>query len=197
MNWRRGLLFAGIHLVIAGTLIAWHEAALQKGSLAFVQTKGLTYMPDPCGAGFMENELDSSQRTIVSFANFPAASLTGWIFPCPSGTWTLAGRFESTFGYDTFKLDLRIAIIMSALVPIQWILIGGFPLVDPRRWWMEPGVLITICTALSLLLVLTPASHEISPLPMLFAVLAWLYWFSLLIWKILRSGWRLLIPSKA
>ena len=26
MNWRRGLLLAGIHLVVAGTLIVWMEA---------------------------------------------------------------------------------------------------------------------------------------------------------------------------
>jgi hypothetical protein len=40
-------------------------------------------------------------------------------------------------------------------------------------------------------LVLIPGIRDLSPFLMLFAVVAWLFWFCLLVWKGLRLGWWL------
>jgi hypothetical protein len=80
---------------------------------------------------------------------------------------------------------------LALLIAILWFLIGGFPLVRPRHWWWEPGAFITLCTLAAFVLVLIPGIRELSPFLMLFAVLAWLFWFGLLVWKALKLAWRL------
>jgi len=75
--------------------------------------------------------------------------------------------------------------------------VGGYPLVRPRRWWLEPGAFITACTlpaALASLLIPPawdlrfPIVDGIAMVPAVVAMLAWLWWFGLLIWKAIRFG---------
>jgi hypothetical protein len=91
----------------------------------------------------------------------------------------------------TRKSEVVILTILCAGVAFQWFLVGGFPLIRPRRWWWEPGAFITLCTVAAFALVLIPGVGTLSRLPMPFALLAWLFWFGLLVWKGLRLGWRL------
>jgi hypothetical protein len=76
-------------------------------------------------------------------------------------------------------------------VALQWFFVGGFPLSQPKRWWWEPAAFITVCSTAAFVLVLIPGIRELSQLPALLAGLGWVYWFGLLLWKSLRSGWRL------
>jgi hypothetical protein len=74
------------------------------------------------------------------------------------------------------------------LIPIQWLLIGGFPLIHPRNWWAEPGAFITLWTLLAAVLVLV--SDWLYEFPLLFAAITWFWWFALLLLKPLRFLWR-------
>jgi hypothetical protein len=82
------------------------------------------------------------------------------------------------------------------LIAVQWTLVGGLPLIRPRRWWLEPGAFITICAVPAFVFVLIPPVEEAALFPASFAALAWLWWFGLLVWKTVRFGWSLLAHSK-
>jgi len=130
--------------------------------------------------------------TIVQLANYPALILSGWQMDCPPH-WSLSGRLHAEWQQRTIESQRRADQGMMILLAIQWFLVGGFPLRKPLRWWAEPGVIITIGTVASGLLVLIPhGEHDPFPtVPVVFAGLAWLWWFGLLVWKTLRSGWLL------
>jgi hypothetical protein len=46
----------------------------------------------------------------------------------------------------THKSEMLTLTILCSAIAVQWSLIRTFPLSHPRRWWLEPGALITICT---------------------------------------------------
>lgn len=134
------------------------------------------------------------QDYVVQFANLPAFVLTQWRVPCPS-RWSLSGMLGAGSTWPQTPLSLvwqkQVDLGLALLIAIQWFLVGGFPLIRPRRWWWEPGAFITLCTVAAFVLVLIPGIGALSKLPMLFALPAWLFWFGLLVWKGLRLGWRL------
>jgi cytosine/uracil/thiamine/allantoin permease len=84
----------------------------------------------------------------------------------------------------------KVDIGLILLIAIQWVLVGAFPLVHPKRPWGEPGMLITICAVLSLTGVLIRPIEDIGKLLAGSAALTWLVWFGLLIWKLVRSAWH-------
>ncbi|MGD0292450.1 MAG: hypothetical protein ABSB30_01215 [Terracidiphilus sp.] len=197
MNWRRGLLLAGIHLAVAGTLIVWEEVEIEQHSKSLISNNTKTVQMDatqegetvsfrPCGM-WVEY---SPQFYIVQFANIPAFILTDWQDECPP-YWTLSGILHADREHRTVKSQRQVDIGLVIIIALQWFLLGGFPLIQPRRWWWEPGAFITLCTLAAFVIVLIPVIDAASKLPMLFALLAWLWWFGLLVWKSFRYGWRL------
>jgi hypothetical protein len=86
---------------------------------------------------------------------------------------------------------------LCLLIAIQWFLMGGFPLVRTQKWWADPGAFITACTALAGGITLIPAIGEVARLPALIAMLAWLWWFGLLVWRTLQFGWRMTTAWRA
>ena len=104
---------------------------------------------------------------------------------------------QAGIGRNTQYTEVRIAAGLFALIPIQWFFVGGIPLIQPGRWWREPGAFITLCTLGSFVLVLIFTTGPPATGPVLFAWFAWFWWFGLLVWKILRSGWRMAARAMA
>ena len=86
------------------------------------------------------------------------------------------------------KIDAGLCLFIA----IQWFFMGGFPLVQTRKWWADPGSFITACAVLAGAIALIPVVDDIARLPALLAMLAWLWWFGLLVWKTLQFGWRMI-----
>jgi hypothetical protein len=214
MNWRRGLLLAAIHLAIAVPIISWHVWRSYHQERGIISTSSLTKpavwqeepttVPfNPCNGGLVDYYIRPSQ-IVVMYANFPAWLIIGMGTPCPL-RWTLAGVLHERWPSNLFRTELVLSVSLCALIPVQWLLVAGFPLIRPGRWWAEPGALITACTACSAVLlsigstVLAPAYGVLSLISeflMVFCVLAWLWWFGLLLWR-MASRLRDLVKPKA
>lgn len=182
-QWRRGLMLAGIHLAICVPLIVWEESRIWDWARSqenwrpdppqVVQPEdGETVSFSPCGMWYHMSLL---QRIIV-MGELPAAAVSRWQEPCPPA-WSLAGLLRRGWpNRDSRRKEVEISIGLSGLIALQWILVGGFPLIHPRRWFWEPGALITICVCTGGLA--------------LFAPFLWLFWFILLVWRLLQGGYR-------
>ena len=188
---------AGVHLAVAGALILWMEARDEKyresGKIysATSQQQAVVQGGEAVSFDLCGMIVDYSiQEKIIGLANFPAVNLTGWHLFCPPA-WTVAGMLHIKFYSYKPTTERQVDFGLLLLISIQWFLIGGFPLIKPKRWWWEPGAFITLCTVIAFILVLIPWIYVLSGLPMLCAMLAWLYWFGLLVWKMLRGGWWL------
>jgi len=197
MNWRRGLLLAGVHLAVAGSLIVWMEAR----DAQYRKYADSESAKPPLQATKQEDEVVtfdlcslivdySPQEQIIQLANIPTLYLTGWHLYCPP-RWSLDGMLHIEYGRPSLTIERRGDFGLLAVLLIQWLLIGGFPLIQPKSWWKEPGAFIALCTVIALILVLIPGISWLARLPMLFALFAWFYWFGLLLWKSLRCGWWL------
>jgi len=195
------LLLAGIQLAVAGSLLVWVES----GYWRYIHSKPVLKQPVETETTGPDGEMTISinlcdegggyyglppQAMISGFANLPVTMLTGWHTPCRFTISPLDSVIEKRF-HRTRITEVVILTIICVLVAVQWFLVGGFPLVRPRHWWWEPGAFITLCTLTAFMLELIPGVREFSELPMFFAVLAWFWWFGLLVWKSVRSGWRL------
>lgn len=210
-------MLAGIHLAVAVPLILMTEArdaqflrdraesaaeaqreeaskALAPASPAptkkDAEQESVTFTLDPCTMRFH----DPPQDLVVQSANLPVFVLTEWRVPCPSA-WSLSGMLGAGSTWPQTPLSLawqkQVDLGLALLVAIQWFFIGGFPLARPKQWWWEPGAFITICTMIAFVLVVIPATSDLSQFPMAFASLAWLFWFCWLVWKGLKLGGRL------
>ena len=203
---------AGIHLAVAGTLIAWldvrdaryrksveENAAEAKREAAAKPVAPANSGTAPASSGQEEESVSFDpcglwttirpQEMIVQIGELPAAILAGWGEECPA-SWTLYGTLHQGSARNTLREHVTVAAGFGVLILLQWLVIGGFPLTRPQQWWREPGAFITLCTLTAFVLVLIPPTSAVSKLPMLFAVLVWLWWFGLLIWKCARIGWR-------
>ena len=201
MNWRRGLFLAAIHLVVAGTLLAWNESEywrylrsenLQDSPVHLVSAAfqgDQTFSFRPCDEGVFVDSWYSPQWRISAFANLLVSLITGWHTPCTTPSF-LGSIIESRFHRTRISEVLNI-VILCILVSVEWLLVGGFPLIRPRFWWLEPGAFITMCTLAGIVLAVIPYTASVSVVPASVAELAWLYWFGLLLWTTLRSAWRL------
>ena len=196
------MLLAGVHLAVAIPLMVWIEA---DDVAHFKYLPRYTKSAEPIHAdsvqegGSVAFDIDSCKMhtgaefrpaALVRSANLPATIFVGWRSICPAN-WSLAGMLHISMWRPSIEGERQLNLALCLLILVQWFLVGSFPLRQPRRWWWEPGAFITLCTLVALVLVLIHVTRDFSTFPMLFAVLAWLYWFALLVWKILRGGWRL------
>jgi len=206
MNWRRGLLLAGIHLAVAAPLIvmleARHEAFMRehyvppapvkdesasKATLSGEEEQTVNFNPCDMTVDY------SPEQEFPTLINIPAATLAQWEQVCPA-KWSLAGMLK--VGYDWFpkpsaiparrKVDCGFGL----LIAVQWFLVGSLPLIRPKRWWLEPGAFIACCAVIGLLIL------PLARLPALLAVLAWFWWFGLLLWQAARFGWNLVARKR-
>jgi hypothetical protein len=196
IQWRRGLVLAGIHLAVCGPLIVWEEAgrwdwvrsqeklphyelsppppapAPPRPDVVTQADEGETVTFSPCGMWYHT----SLQQRIIVLGELPAAAVSGWREPCPPA-WSLAGLVGlSWLNRDSRRREVESSIGLCGLIALQWILVGGFPLIHPRKWFWVPGVLITICTCTGIFV--------------LFAPVLWLFWLVLLVWRLLQGGYR-------
>jgi hypothetical protein len=216
MNWRRGLLLAGINLVAAVPLILMLDARDEqylreredsaaptfRSPMVVVAAPSLPHRArliaiqedqtvafSPCGiwADY------PPQMRVVTFGNLPAATLAEWREVCPSA-WSLSGMLQgkAEWGLTRSKLasQRKVDAGLCLMIALQWFLVGAFQLRQPKKWWAEPGGMITALTLIATCFALIPSVDEAALVPALFASFAWFWWFGLLIWVTLRFGWR-------
>jgi hypothetical protein len=196
-QWRRGLLLAGIHLAICVPLIVWEQATRwdwvrSQENLPPLQLAPPAPPPPPGGAVKLPDEGEtvsfnpcnpwrhtSWQERVIVFGELPAAAFSQWGEPCPS-SWSLAGLLGMGWSnHDSRRKEVEFSTGLCGLIALQWLFIGGFPLIHPRRWYWEPGALITICTCTVFLALLAP--------------LLWLAWLMLLAWRLLQGCYRAVV----
>jgi hypothetical protein len=83
----------------------------------------------------------------------------------------------------------EVDVGLLLLITLQWFLLGAFPLTRSRRW-REPGMFITICSAIAAILLFIRPIQWLAGFPALFILLAWFWWLALVLWKLTRSGWK-------
>jgi len=213
MNWRRGLLLAGINLTVAVSMILMMEARDQKYALTQeeIMAKGAPRPPEPPTPKPAPASPEQAEET-VSFdpcgCGFTIRSRLLWCKQpiCRPSHWPGGGCLPSalvTCGETTRKKDLAAnAIVVGNAaqdrcrpVPVHRHSVvshGRLPLVRTRKWWADPGSFITACAVLAGATALIPVIDEVARLPALIAMLAWLWWFGLLVWKTLQFGWRMI-----
>jgi hypothetical protein len=193
IQWRRGLVLAGVHLAVCVPLIVWAQASKwdwvrSQENLPTLElerpvpppppdvvkpaVEGETVSFSPCG---LWRHIPWQERVIV-WGELPAAAFTQWGESCPP-IWSLAGLVGVGWpNRDSRRKEVEVSIGLCGLIVLQWILVGGFPLIHPRRWFWEPGSLITICTCTVILAI--------------FAPFIWLFWLILLLWRMTQGGYR-------
>ncbi len=198
MNWHRGLLLAGINVAIAmpgvvrESMQFWQNTA---GSVARASPSRVEYVMfqegvpislDPCNW----SDLGHSRLIEVGgFANLPTALLTGWHDPCL--TQTRLGRLSArVVGGRNHSAEVLDCLCLAILISTQWLLVGGLPIIQPKRWWLEPGALITASAAIAAALAIIPITQSLARIPALFAGLAWLWYLALLLWVPVHLAWQ-------
>jgi hypothetical protein len=209
MSWRRGVVLAAIHLAMAASVIVRTEAdywpairservrvpvVLPPSSTAEEAMEANFY---PCDEGGIIDRAVSPGEIVVEAANMPLVLLVGWHEPCAQAS-ALDTVVEKRFG-RTRRAEVLILAIQCAAFVAWWLLVGGFPLARPRRWWLEPTAFITACTLpVALVSLFIPTAWDLqhpivdmaAMVPAWIAILAWLWWFGLLIWKLAYFGWH-------
>jgi hypothetical protein len=202
MNWRRGLLLAAIHLAVAVPLILWVEARdlrfsrpdperkpVEMAAQTTDETKETALIMDPCGM-----IIDyPPQIRILHFDNYPALVVTGWQLDC-APNWSISKRLHVNYLWTAFRSELpvrtRIDWCFGSFIVIEWFFVGAFPLILTKRWWLEPGAFITVCTVIAFGIVAVPGIEELALLPLILAGFAWLWWFGLLLWIPAHRAWQ-------
>ena len=132
------------------------------------------------------------QVVVVQAADMPSFALAGWENVCPPH-WSLAGRLGGKIIWPPMPLWMetqrKIDAGLCLFIAIQWFLMGGFPLGRTQKWWADPGSFITACAVLAGAIALIPVVDGLARLPALIAMLAYLWWLGLLIWRTLQFGW--------
>ena len=215
-NWRRGLVFAGIHVAIAGALTWWNielKLTVQKTWGSAAESNGIvlaaqeeqTVNFNPCE---MWSHYSSEDHLIIGL-DLPAVVVTGQIDPCPQ-QWTLGGLIQHPGKPYTRQSYERLSMVFAVLIGVQWFLVGAFPFRGARRWWNEPGAFLTACGCIGggpLVLFALVSLIELKSQGVLWhtpdvlgvlaelaggiALLAWFWWFGLLVWRVGGAGWRM------
>jgi hypothetical protein len=196
MNWRRGLLLAGINLAIAvpglvqESVQFWqqtgrHSPPTSRIEYVMFQEEGPISL-DPCNWFDLGH---SRWIEVGGLVNLPIALMTDWHDPCLTRTrlGRLVVRVVGTRNHPAEVIDSACLVM---LLCIQWLLVGGFPLVHPKRWWLEPGAFITLSGSTAAALALVPISDHLARIPAVFAGLAWIWYFALLLWKPVHLAWQ-------
>jgi len=219
MKWRRGLIFAAIHLAIAVPLIV---SELTPGYLT-EKTQSLNHNPsrELRLAAYQEGEQTvdfvpfceewrsiSWQEKILDSSEFPAMILSGWNSDCPAGR-TAAGLIGIDIRHHSRAQEIGSSAVFCLLIGIQWFVFGGLPLIQPRRWWLEPGACNTASTLLVVALVAIGKLVEAMGYPELLVVIGlpafiilllilftWAVWLALLLWKSVDSGWKFAVSNR-
>jgi hypothetical protein len=194
MNWRRGFHFVLLHLLIALPIMVQREVDRWKSG----QQSEMREFAVLRRVAFQENLVPfdpihecrfwKPQEQILIMVNPLADVLVGWNehqthqFTLPS----VLGRLFGKHSRANFVLTDACFLFSIAL---QWQFFASLPLLGSRYRWLEPSVLITICAALSCLLLLAPA--DTYRLPMVIAPMAWFVWLLLLLGGLARLGCRL------
>jgi hypothetical protein len=215
MNWRRGVVLAAIHLAMAAVVMVrtetgyWPAIRSERVRVPVVPPPTATAEElmeasfYPCDEGGIIDRAAAPREIVVGAANMPAVLLVGWHEPCAQPS-ALDNVVEKRYG-RTRRAEVLILAIQCGAFGVWWFLVGGYPLVRPRGWWLEPGAFITACTipvALASLLIpdgfafRVPIVHPAVMIPAVIAMLAWLWWFGLLIWKAFRFAFRSFVGSK-
>jgi hypothetical protein len=216
MNWRRGILLAGINLAVAVPLIIMlevrDEASIREdrddhappawiASDPVLKTapsgdEGQTVGFDPCTMTIDYSTQHQVEQSLEPFA----VALSGWQQVCPP-RWSIAGRLKVNYDFvqapSTVPARREVGLGFGLLIAVQWILVGGFPLIRPKRWWAEPGAFITCCALIAYGLVFMRPIAELARVPIAFTALAWLWWFGLLVWTGVRFGWKRFVRRSA
>ena len=148
MNWRRGLLLAGIHLAVTGSLLVWQETWYWR----YIPSKPVLQRPVETETIGPDGEITisfhicdegsdfyghmSPQEKLAGFENLPVVLLSGWHAPC--STWGMVTWMVEERLHRTRISEITIVTILCAFVAVQWFLVGGFPLMRPRRLWRRP-----------------------------------------------------------
>ena len=207
MNWRRGLLLAGINLAVAIPLmfllhaqdVAWFRdraqhvpqpPVVETPPAASSQTSDAredTIAFNPCSM----TGIFTLEEGIVVDANMPVFVLTAWRSPCPA-SWTLSGRLHAhdpgTFEPSSLAAQRKVDAGMLLLMILQWLVLGAFPMKGPRSW-REPGMFITLCSVLAAILFFIHL-EDLARLSGVFVALTWLWWLCLAVWRLIRPSWR-------
>lgn len=129
------------------------------------------------------------QQEVAAFGNIPVEYLAEWQISCPDA-WSIEGRIEGTHWIPMtqagFALRRRADLAFLAVIAVEWLLIGAFPLRQVKRFFGEPGSFITACTLLGSALALFRPIDALARLPAFCAAFAWLWWLGLLLWILLR-----------
>jgi hypothetical protein len=219
MKFRRGLLFALVQVLIALPLLLKLEASDAREVYRDAETdpRPLPAPPPPpppapslddpengtetvtfdmCG-GWVHYGLQQALMTSIH----PAVMIvSGWRDICPA-RWTLAGHMVSRVWWrrheEMLRRQRRLDMEVLGLIALEWFLVGSFPLIAPRRWWLEPGAFITLCAAIGCFFGMLPGIDALARLPALIALITWLVWMILLVALPFRLGWKWLCDRRA
>lgn len=214
MNWRRGMLLAGVNVLVALPLICLLASEDAKARREWKQRSSIReelwldssgqFSDAPAGMVRVQEEQTVSfspcgmwrripnQDSVVQMGNLPAFIVSQWRMDCPP-RWSIArmmGVSDAGLLSDgNFAAMRRVDVALCFLIAIQWFLVGGFPLIRSKRWWGEPGAFITACTAVGSGIALIPVVEGLARWPALIAFYGWLWWFGLLLWMPVHAAW--------
>ena len=207
MKWRRGLLFALIHIGIAVPLIVWQEAR----DWPFLSSRGCG-IPDPPPAPVVLKEGEVAfepvnmwdgqpqKVRIVSNINLPAEVVAEWHWPYPSKH-TLAGVVAAACGSKPRReSEVIVSLGFVLLIFLQWLVVGALPFRGLSRLWYEPSGLITLCAVVAVLGLALPHDWDVlgalAPLIALVVWLVWFLWLGVLLLRVAKAGWTRLAASR-
>lgn len=223
MDWRRGLLFAGIHLVVAAPMVLLVEAANlrymeDRNADAMEAARDAAALPpvtEPATIASADAEENGETVTfspcglwaeyppevvVVQLVDAPALVFSGWEMDCPA-RWSLAGRLRGNRSWPPdsawMAAEYKIGAGLCAMIAVQWFLLGGFRLARRPEWWRDPATFLTACAIVAGILGLLPGVDLAARLPALVAGLCWYWWFGLLVWRALSGGWRWVLRLRA
>ena len=116
----------------------------------------------------------------AAFGNLPAELVSGWGGVCPP-SWSIASKLGARRLWFVKPLDRALEWKLNAwmlfLVAVQWLVLGSLPTLPHKRWWLDPGAFITICTAAGVILVAIPSLIDLGRFAGICAFFTWPVWF--------------------
>lgn len=217
MNWRRGSNFTAIHLAVAIPLIVYTLVPRYNVETIHSSNPSPTFQLTEYQEGGQTVEFSpiceewrsvSWQEKVLTSSELPAMILSGWNSDCPA-RWTSSGLIGIDMKHHTRSMAVASSSAFCLLIAVQWMFVGGIPLIKPRRWWLEPGAFNTVLTLIavfsaamgnmleralgeSLLLVFGILVFVAA----LLASLTWIAWLALLMWTILKLSWKFARSSR-
>jgi len=217
MKWRRGLVLAGVHFVLAVPLVVSiviprYSSEKMHSQNSHFSLRLTAYQEEGQTVGFVpsceEWRSQAWQEKILVSSELPAAVLSGWNSGCPAG-WTFAGMIGIDIQHHTREKELISSTAFCLLIAFQWLMLGASPLVQPQRWWLEPGACNTVSTLIVVLLLAIGealaaigigvglvAAGIIAFLLLLLILFTWLVWLALLLWKTIKAAWKLATSTR-